>query len=152
MTAIRENSTKQFQELISILGEKYIGDSVESPFDFITIASSGVNAKVISNFRSHFNISKEQTAEFLNVSEATIYRWLRADKKLERNYSIQLLELTDLFLFGKGVFESQTNFFKWLELPNIALGGLIPRKLLDMPGGIDKVRNLLGRIEYGVYS
>lgn len=152
MTVIRENITEQYQEFINILGKEYIGESVESPFDFIAIASSGINARIISNFKNHFNISKEQTAELLNVSEATIYRWLRADKKLDRNYAIQLLELTDLFLFGAEVFESQTNFFKWLELPNVSLGGLIPRELLDMPGGIDKVRNLLGRIEYGVHS
>lgn len=152
MTVIREDFTKQYQEFINVLGKEYVGDSVESPFDFITIASAGVGANVISNFKNYFNISKEQTAEFLNISEATLYRWLRSDKKLERNYSIQLFELTNLFLFGAEVFENTDNFFKWLDLPNVALGGLIPRELLDMPSGIDKVRNLLGRIEYGVYS
>lgn len=152
MTAIREGFTEQYQELIRVLGKEYVGSNVESSFDFITIASAGVNAKVISNFKNYFNISKEQTAEFLNISEATLYRWLRSDKKLERNYSIQLFELTNLFLYGVEVFENTNNFFKWLDLPNVALGGLIPRELLDMPGGIEKVRNLLGRIEYGVYS
>ncbi len=65
---------------------------------------------------------------------------------------MQLFELTDLFLVGVGVFESRENFFKWLELPNAALGGLQPKEILEIPGGISKVRDLLGRIEHGVYS
>jgi putative toxin-antitoxin system antitoxin component (TIGR02293 family) len=55
-------------------------------------------------------------------------------------------------LYGNEVFGSQTNFFKWLELPNTALGGLEPKELLEIPNGVSKVRDLLGRIEYGVYS
>jgi putative toxin-antitoxin system antitoxin component (TIGR02293 family) len=63
-----------------------------------------------------------------------------------------LFELTDLFLYGSDVFESRENFFKWLDLPNRALGGLTPKELLEIPGGISKVKDLLGRIEHGVYS
>jgi putative toxin-antitoxin system antitoxin component (TIGR02293 family) len=88
----------------------------------------------------------------LNISAPTIYRWVKEDKKLERNFSVQLFELADLFLYGNEFFGSQTNFFKWLELPNTALGGLEPKELLEIPNGVSKVRDLLGRIEYGVYS
>lgn len=145
-------TTDHYKELISILGKKYIRSNIESPFDFITIASKGVNAQIIVNFRNHFDISRGLTAELLNVSEPTIYRWIRGNKKLERNYSVQLFELADLFLYGSEVFESKDNFFKWLDLPNTALGGLQPKELLEVPGGISKVHDLLGRIEHGVYS
>lgn len=144
--------TDHYKELISILGKKYIRSNIESPFDFITIASKGVNAQIIVNFRNHFDISRGLTAELLNVSEPTIYRWIRGNKKLERNYSVQLFELADLFLYGSEVFESKENFFKWLDLPNTALGGLEPKELLEVPCGISKVHDLLGRIEHGVYS
>lgn len=146
------SSEAHYQKLISILGKKYIRQKIESPFDFISIASKGIDASVISNFRTHFAISRDMTAELLNVSEPTIYRWIRQNKKLDRNYSVQLFELTDLFLYGINVFEDQENFFKWLELPNAALGSLEPRDLLDVPGGISKVKDILGRIEHGVYS
>lgn len=145
-------TTKHYDTLISILGKKYIKSRIENPFDFITIASRGISAQVILNFRKHFNIPRSFTAELLNVSEPTIYRWIRENKKLERNFSIQLFELADLFLYGTGVFDSRENFFKWLELPNKAFGGLEPRELLEVPGGVAKVRELLGRIEHGVYS
>jgi putative toxin-antitoxin system antitoxin component (TIGR02293 family) len=145
-------ATDHYDELIRILGKQYISSTIESPFDFIMIASKGVQAQIIVNFRKHFEISRGQTAEFLNVSEPTIYRWISGNKKLERNYSVQLFELTNLFLFGADVFQSKENFFKWLELPNTALGGLEPKELLEIPGGVAKVHDLLGKIEYGVYS
>lgn len=152
ITGETRTTTRHYDQLIEILGKKYIRAKIESPFDFITIASRGINANIILNFRNHFNISRTYAAELLNISEPTIYRWVRNNKKLERNYSIQLFELTDLFLYGSEVFEDKTNFFKWLELPNTALCGLEPKELLEVPGGVYKVKELLGRIEHGVYS
>jgi len=145
-------TAKHYDALQRILGKEYIRTKIESPFDFITLASKGINANIIVNFRNHFSIPREFAADLLNVSEPTIYRWIQNNKKLERNYSVQLFELTDLFLFGIEVFESKENFFKWLELPNAALGGLNPKEILEIPGGISKVRDLIGRIEHGVYS
>lgn len=152
ITEGKKTTTRHFERLQGILGKEYIRTKIESPFDFITIASEGVDANIILNFRNHFNIPRAYAAELLNVSEPTIYRWIRTNKKLERNYAVQLFELADVFLFGSEVFESKINFFKWLELPNTALGGLEPKALLEIPGGIAKVKELLGRIEHGVYS
>ncbi len=152
MITTGKTTTEHYKTLINILGRKHIGAKIESPFDFISIASKGVSAQVISNFRKYFNIPRELTAEMLNVSTPTIYRWIRENKKLERNFSIQLFELADLFLYGTEVFQNDEKFFKWLKLPNTALGGLEPQDLLEIPGGVSKVKDLLGRIEYGVYS
>ena len=145
-------TTDHYKKLIAILGKKHVGSKVESPFDFIHIASRGINAHVIKNFRTHFNLPIDETAHMLNVSTPTIYRWIRTNKNLDRNSSVKLFEITDLFLYGTEVFQSQENLFKWLNLPNTALGGMEPRELLEIPGGISKVRDVLGRIEHGVYS
>lgn len=149
---VSRTTTSRYESLTRILGKKYIKSDIESPFDFISIANKGLNANIILNFRNYFKIPRRYTADLLNVSEPTIYRWIRTNKKLDRNYSIQLFELGELFLYGSEVFEDKENFFKWLELPNVALGGLEPKELLELPGGISKVKDLLGRIEYGVYS
>lgn len=152
MITSEKATTAHYDKLQSILGKEYIRTKIESPFDFISIANKGVNANVIINFRKHFNIPRNVAAEMLNISEPTIYRWVKEDKMLDRNFSVQLFELADLFLYGNEVFKNQANFFKWLKLPNTALGGLEPKELLEIPNGSSKVRDLLGRIEYGVYS
>jgi putative toxin-antitoxin system antitoxin component (TIGR02293 family) len=40
----------------------------------------------------------------------------------------------------------------WLRAPNRALSGSRPIELLDTDAGAKKVRNVLGRIAYGIYS
>lgn len=145
-------TTKHLSELRVVLGKKYIRANVESPYDFIHIASKGLSANIINNFRDYFDLSLNETAHMLNVSEPSIYRWVKTDKKLERNLAIKLFEISELFLLGTEIFGSRENFFKWLDLPNTALGGMQPNDLIDIPEGVSKVRDVLGRIEYGVYS
>ncbi|MGB3467174.1 MAG: antitoxin Xre/MbcA/ParS toxin-binding domain-containing protein [Cyclobacteriaceae bacterium] len=147
-----KSTSKHYEKLIIVLGKEYVKYDVESSFDFIHIASKGVNANVIKNFRSYFGLSRDSMADMLNISAPTLYRWTKLNKILERNYSIKIFEITDLFLYGIEVFEDKDNFFKWLNLPNTALGGLEPLELIEIPGGISKIRDVIGRIEHGVYS
>lgn len=144
-------TTAHFREVGKILGTgRY---EINGPYDFIKLATGGaVRASVVRKFENHFKIPRPKAAELLHVSESTIYRWVQKDVELPRNQSIQIFELTDLFLYGTEVFGDTSNFFKWMTLPNTALGGMEPGDLIELPGGPDKVRNLLGRIEHGVYS
>jgi len=152
MTGDMELTTTHFDELRVVLGKEFIRSKFESPFDFIQIASKGVNANVIKNFRNYFNLSLNATAHMLNISEPSIYRWTKANKNLERNLSVKLFEISELFLVGSEVFGSKENFFKWLNLPNTVLGGMQPIELIQIPEGVSKIRDILGRIEHGVYS
>ncbi len=145
-------STNHFEEIRKILGKKYVRSNVESSYDFIELATEGLNANAIKNFRTYYDLSLDTTAQMLNVSEPSIYRWTKANKNLERNLSIKLFEITDLFVHGTEVFGSKDNFFKWLNLPNPSLGGMLPQELIEIPEGISKINNILGRIEHGVYS
>jgi putative toxin-antitoxin system antitoxin component (TIGR02293 family) len=54
--------------------------------------------------------------------------------------------------FATEVFESAEIAEDWLNSPNFALGDKVPYDLLNTDDGIEQVRDLLGRIEYGVYS
>jgi len=148
----KEITTEHYKKLKEILGKNYVNGELESPFDFIHIAKEGINANVVKNFRIYFSLSRDTTAEMLNISAPTLYRWTKSNKKLEKNYSIKLFEIADLFLYGEDVFKNKDNFFKWLNLENTALGGLEPIELIEIPNGISKVRDILGRIEHGVYS
>jgi putative toxin-antitoxin system antitoxin component (TIGR02293 family) len=151
---IRESelTTEHYSKLIDVLGSNYVTVDVQSPFDFIHLAKEGVNANVINNFRMYFKLRRDTVASILNISEPSLYRWAKDNKTLEINYSIKLFETTDLFLYGIEVLESKENFFKWLNLPNAALGGFEPLEIIELPDGVSKVRDVIGRIEHGVYS
>lgn len=152
MIANVKNTTEHYQKLVKILGKKNLSAPIHNPLDFIKIATDGVNSVVVKNFRDYFNLSQNLTANILNISTPTLYRWHRSNKYLERNISVLLFEITDLFLYGTEVFGNDKNFFKWLRLPNTAIGGMEPIELIEIPGGVSKVRDILGRIEHGVYS
>jgi putative toxin-antitoxin system antitoxin component (TIGR02293 family) len=148
----KEITTAHYKKLIKVLGDKYVNGVIESPFDFILFANEGIKAAVIKNFSSYFNLPRNVTAQMLDISEPTLYRWTKANKNLDRNFSVKLIEIADLFLFGEEVFGKRELFFKWLKLPNAALGGLEPEELIEIPGGVSKIKDVLGRIAYGVYS
>jgi len=152
MIKTKETSTEHYEELVRILGKRYIKAKVESPFDFISIATKGLNPNVIVNFRTHFNIPVDTAAAMLNTSGPTVYRWVRSNKSLESVFSVKLFEVADLFLYGSEIFGSKDSFFKWMNLPNTALGGMEPQELVVYPDGVSKVRDVIGRIEHGVYS
>ena len=152
MTEMMDSTTEHYRKFHDVLGKEHVKYEIDSPFDFIQIASEGVGAGAIGNFIVYFSLSRELAASLLNISSSTLYRWSKSNRILERNYSIQLFEITDLFLYGLEVFGNNENFFKWLNLPNTALGGMEPIELVELPGGVAKVRDVIGRIEHGVYS
>ncbi|SFT38156.1 putative toxin-antitoxin system antitoxin component, TIGR02293 family [Algoriphagus locisalis] len=147
-----EKTIDRYQKLSEVLGKDNLTARVDSPFDFITLATKGIKSDAIVHFSEYFNLTKNFTATLLNLSEPTLYRLLRSKQNLKRNSSVQLLEAADLFLYGIEVFGNKENFFKWLHLPNTSLGDIEPQDLIEIPGGISKVRDVLGRIEHGVYN
>jgi acyl carrier protein len=72
-----------------------------------------------------------------------LYNLIKRDKQQRRKNVIN---------FATEVFENAEIAEDWLNSPNFALGDKVPYDLLDTDAGIEQVRNLLGRIEYGVYS
>ena len=145
-------SVKRYEDIANVLGKKYLKGKIERPLDYIKIAEKGINANVINNFRTYFELPLDETSVILNISQPTIYRWLRENKILERNTAVKLLQLTELFLYGVEVFGNHENFIFWLQDRNIAMGNVKPIELLDLPDGISMVRDELGRIEYGVLA
>jgi putative toxin-antitoxin system antitoxin component (TIGR02293 family) len=50
------------------------------------------------------------------------------------------------------VFDDESVAAEWLRAPNLALGDVAPLAMADTELGAREVDDLLGRIEYGVYS
>lgn len=63
-----------------------------------------------------------------------------------------LEQISELYIQGIGIFQNNENFLKWMKLPITALGGMEPQELAEIPGGVSKIKDVLGRIEHGVYS
>jgi putative toxin-antitoxin system antitoxin component (TIGR02293 family) len=49
-------------------------------------------------------------------------------------------------------FGDKTKALSWLASPNPALDNAQPLELLGLPGGTERVEEVLTRIDYGIYS
>lgn len=111
----------------------------------------GVSKKDLESLKSKANLDYDKLSTLLSTTRATLI-----NKKGTENFSAALSErivsIADLYSYGFEVFEDETKFNEWVFRPNQALGGKQPFELLDNQFGREEVKNVIGRIDYGIYS
>lgn len=106
-----------------------------------------------------FNLIKERTpfheedwASFLGISTKSLQR-----NKVKQNFvfkSIQsekILELAEVTALGNEVFDTEEQFYLWLNMPSFAFGDLKPIELLKDSYGKEMVLSELHKIDQGVF-
>lgn len=72
---------------------------------------------------------------------------------LDSRHSELVLRISELIDYGIDVFNKEPEKFqRWLNKPNISLGGNVPIKFLDTISGINEVKFCLNRIEHGNFA
>lgn len=147
-----KGNRNMFAKLVDLLGKENTGSTISSSLDFIEIGEKGLPAISVVSVMGKFNINIHEMANFLGVESDSLLFWIKKNIQLDQPRSVKLLELSSLFFYGEEVFHTVENFLIWIKRPNRAFGGMRPVKLMEMPEGLSKIRDLLGRIEHGVYS
>jgi len=106
-----------------------------------------------------FNLIKERTpfndedwASFLGISTKSLQR-----NKIKENFvfkslqSEKILELAEVTSLGTAVFDTEEQFYLWLNTPSFALGSLKPIELLKDSYGKEMVINELNKIDQGIF-
>lgn len=111
----------------------------------------GVSKKNLESLKNKANLDYDKLSTILLTNRATLI-----NKKGAEHFSAALSErivsVADLYSYGFAVFEDEAKFNEWVFRPNKALGGKQPFELLDNYFGREEVKNVIGRIDYGVYS
>ena len=115
------------------------------------IVKSGISKKYLENLKKSTSLDYDSLAEALSVTRSTLIN-KKGNEKFSDQISEKIIALADLYSFGYEIFENQTRFNNWMTAPNQALGGVAPLSIIDNVYGREEVRNLIGRIAYGVYS
>lgn len=139
------------QVLSIILGESSSRYERPSPGRLIALTRTGVAKSSLKSLAFYLGVTMEELSAYLHSSYRNIQR-KRDDELLDITKTEKVLELAAFAQRGLEVFGSQANFAEWLQSPLIALDGSLPKSLLDTSFGIGVLTDLLGRIEYGVYS
>ena len=102
-------------------------------------------------FKKSAELDYDSLAKALSVTRTTLIN-KKGNDKFSDQISEKIIALADLYSYGYEIFEDRERFNKWMLSPNQALGGLAPIEIIDNIYGREEVRNLIGRIGYGVYS
>ena len=135
------------ERVLDILGETTRHDG----FELIHLSRDGVAKAGLNRLLQQMDISQKEMAHLLHLSPRTIQRMKETDK-LPAAASGQLIEIAKVFARSREVLGDREKAKIWLKSPIEALEGEHPIHLLDTPTGIQWVLDVLGRIEYGVYS
>jgi putative toxin-antitoxin system antitoxin component (TIGR02293 family) len=123
----------------------------ETNFDKISTVRAGITKENLLLFKKFINIDFDHLSHVLGTTKTTLHK-KHAQETFSSSISEKFIALTDVYKFGYEVFEDEENFNKWMLTSNKALGDRVPLDLMDTIFGIDEVKNVIGRIEHGVYS
>lgn len=98
-----------------------------------------------------FNLDRDEVSSALDLPPRTLAR-RKVERRLRPAESDRLFRLARVAAQAVEVLGNQEKASRWLHTANRALGGEPPLALLDTDVGSRQVEDVLGRIEYGIYS
>jgi len=111
----------------------------------------GVSTRDLRAALDWFTITPEKRLlKAIGISYKTIER--KEDSKLNPQHSDAALALIEVTSMAEQALGSKELAEEWLSKPALALDGERPIDLLTSAPGIEAVKDLLTRIEYGVYA
>lgn len=114
------------------------------------LVTQGISAHLIREAIDTFQVlGKAEICQAIGLSSARLRR-LR-DERLSPRHSDAALALIDITDLAQRVLGTREVAEAWLNHPAIALDGLKPLTILKTTPGIEAVKELLARMEYGVY-
>ncbi len=122
-----------------------------APGRLIQSLKMGLPVEELDDLRVNLGLPLEKLAGYLGISKATLHR-RKASGRLDMAESDRVVRFARLMGSAVNVLESTENARQWLGAPQIGLGGAVPLEYAETEVGAREVEDLLGRIEYGVYS
>ncbi|MEO5649748.1 MAG: antitoxin Xre/MbcA/ParS toxin-binding domain-containing protein [Ginsengibacter sp.] len=126
-------------------------ESQMTSYEKMHIVREGISKRDLELLKDKTDLDYTMLAKALSVTRATLINKKRG-QKFGAGLSEKIVGLADLYSYGFEIFEDEDRFNRWMAKPNKALGGQVPYDLIDNQFGREEVKNLIGRIAYGVYS
>ena len=117
----------------------------------MNMVREGLSKRDLESLKSKTNLDYDKLSTLLATTRATLIN-KKGTEHFSAALSERILSIADIYSYGYEVFEDETKFNEWVFRPNRALGGKQPFELLDNQFGREEIKNLIGRIDYGVYS
>ena len=112
---------------------------------------AGLSFRAVQNLQKALDMPMDKLASVLGMSRATLHR-RKIQGKIDKDESEKLVRYQRLLKKAEDVFGGGDSAREWLTNPQTGLGNAVPLDFAKTEIGAREVENLLGRIEYGVYS
>jgi len=136
---------------IIFIGAKEKPENQMTPLEKMEKLRSGLNKQDLEKLKSRAGLDYDKLSKALSVTRATLIN-KKGVQKFSASLSERMIGLADIYSYGYDVFEDESKFNQWMFRPNQALGGKSPYDVIDNQFGREEVKNIIGRIDYGVYS
>ena len=152
LSIMSEAAPVLYPQMVAILPEAAPRpESHLTPYEKMGVIRMGISKKDLEHLKNTTDLDYEQLAKALSVTKATLIK-KKGSERFGASISEKIVSLADIYSYGYEVFEDENRFNEWIFRPNKALGGHPPYNFLDNVYGREEVKNLIGRINYGVYS
>ena len=133
------------------LQKKMPSAKAKHPTELIRQIQKGLRFSELETLQNSIDMPFEQLAAKLSISRSTLQR-RKAAGRLSPDESDKVMRLSRLLEHATNVFGDIEKARTWLKFPQRGLGGAVPLDYAETEVGAREVDNLLGRIDYGVYS
>lgn len=130
---------------------KIIGFHSDNVLGQVEELKRGLPAGIVDALVRELEISRKELARIAGVAERTLIRKIQ-EGRLTADQSERMARVARLLGRAIEVLGSRERALKWLKAPRSYFGGKPPLDYADTELGCQEVFNLLGRIEYGVFS
>lgn len=121
-----------------------------NPIERIEITRQGLPVDSIEEISTKAAFPIVRMIQLIGLPQTTYNKKKRGNELLGRKESEIVLVLSELLDFGLDVFNNESEKFqRWLQKPNLSLGGVTPESLFDSQTGIQEVKNCLNQLEFG---
>jgi len=108
--------------------------------------------KTFERFIRNIGLPAERIADIMGIPRRTLAR-RKVEGRLKADESDKLLRMARVFGSSLDLFDGNREAaVLWLTDLNIALGGVAPLDFARTHVGAEEVENLVGRIQYGIFS
>lgn len=130
----------------------FLGLDPASPHELIGMVNEGLDFAAFEILRDTLGVSAKSLSELMKISARTLHRRRQAGR-FDPLESDRLLRISRVYIKAVALFEGKHEAAaEWLHTPSVALGNASPFHYASTEAGALEVEDLIGRLEYGVFT
>jgi putative toxin-antitoxin system antitoxin component (TIGR02293 family) len=120
--------------------------------DKIEMIERGLPFSFFSGLRTRYKIPVNTLAALMHMPSRTLHRRIKSRNKFLPGESERMLRIAEILEKAAAYFGGRERAMQWLKTPQRGLGGKTPLAFAKTGPGAQEVKDLLIRLEHGVFS